>query len=76
LQSLAQEILAEELGFEVADTGALTMARNLEPLDLVWINLAIVQGWGCGIYPIHRVLARRISQILGLDLNLPAFPLQ
>lgn len=38
--------LAEDLGFEVADTGALAMARNLEPLALVWINLAIVQKWG------------------------------
>jgi predicted dinucleotide-binding enzyme len=38
--------LAEDLGFEVADIGTLTMARHLEPLALVWINLAMVQGWG------------------------------
>ena len=38
--------LTEELGFDVVDTGALTMARHLEPLALVWINLAMVQGWG------------------------------
>jgi 8-hydroxy-5-deazaflavin:NADPH oxidoreductase len=38
--------LAEDLGFEVADTGELAMARNLEPLALVWIKLAIGQGWG------------------------------
>ncbi len=38
--------LAENLGFEVADTGPLTMARNLEPLALVWINLAMGQGRG------------------------------
>ena len=37
--------LTEELGFDVVDTGALTMARHLEPLALVWINLAMVQGW-------------------------------
>jgi NADPH-dependent F420 reductase len=38
--------LAEELGFEVADTGKLAMARYLEPLAMVWINLAIVQKQG------------------------------
>ncbi len=38
--------LAQELGFDVADTGNLTTARLLEPLALVWINLANVQGWG------------------------------
>lgn len=38
--------LTDNLGFEAVDTGALTMARHLEPLALVWINLAMVQGWG------------------------------
>jgi hypothetical protein len=38
--------LAEDLGFEVADTGPLMTARFLEPLAIVWIRLAVVQGWG------------------------------
>jgi NADPH-dependent F420 reductase len=36
--------LAQDLGFEVVDTGDLSMARLLEPLALVWIQLAIGQG--------------------------------
>lgn len=35
--------LAEDLGFEVADTGPLVIARYLEPLAMVWIHLAMVQ---------------------------------
>ncbi|MCL4870344.1 MAG: NADPH-dependent F420 reductase [Anaerolineae bacterium] len=38
--------LAEALGFMVADVGPLTAARYLEPLAMVWIRLAIVQGRG------------------------------
>ena len=38
--------LAEDLGFEVADVGPLTAARYLEPLAMVWIRLAMVQGRG------------------------------
>jgi NADPH-dependent F420 reductase len=38
--------LAEDLGFEVADVGPLMSARFLEPMALVWIRLAAVQGWG------------------------------
>jgi len=38
--------LAEDLGFEVVDAGALTLARCLEPLALLWIKLAIVQKLG------------------------------
>lgn len=41
--------LSEELGFAVADVGALTCARFLEPLAMVWINLAFVQGQGRNI---------------------------
>jgi len=38
--------LAQDLGFEVADTGPLSTARYLEPLGMVWIHLAIVQKQG------------------------------
>ncbi|MGB9369064.1 MAG: NADPH-dependent F420 reductase [Xanthobacteraceae bacterium] len=38
--------LAAELGFEPIDTGALAMCRYLEPLAMIWINLAYVQGLG------------------------------
>ena len=38
--------LAAELGFDPVDTGPLTMCRYLEPLALIWINLAYTQGLG------------------------------
>lgn len=38
--------LAEDLGFEVVDAGALTVARFLEPLAMLWIHLAVVQNLG------------------------------
>lgn len=41
--------LAEALGFEVADVGPLQAARYLEPLAMVWIRLAMVQGRGRNI---------------------------
>jgi 8-hydroxy-5-deazaflavin:NADPH oxidoreductase len=41
--------LAEELGFEAIDAGALAMCRVLEPLTLLWIRLAYVQGLGPNI---------------------------
>jgi len=41
--------LAESLGFEVADVGGLETARLIEPLAMVWINLAIKQGLGRNI---------------------------
>jgi len=41
--------LAQELGFDVADVGDLSKARLLEPMALVWINLAIAQGQGRNI---------------------------
>jgi predicted dinucleotide-binding enzyme len=38
--------LAESMGFEAADVGALETARFLEPMALAWISLAARQGWG------------------------------
>ncbi|MGH9377866.1 MAG: NADPH-dependent F420 reductase [Terriglobia bacterium] len=38
--------LAAELGFDVVDVGPLTAARSLEPLAMLWIDLALKQGWG------------------------------
>ncbi|MEA2872056.1 MAG: 8-hydroxy-5-deazaflavin:NADPH oxidoreductase [Hyphomicrobiales bacterium] len=38
--------LASDLGFEPVDTGPLAMSRYLEPLAMLWINLAYVQGMG------------------------------
>jgi 8-hydroxy-5-deazaflavin:NADPH oxidoreductase len=38
--------LAAELGFDPVDSGPLTMCRYLEPLALIWINLAYTQGLG------------------------------
>jgi predicted dinucleotide-binding enzyme len=41
--------LATELGFDAIDAGDLTQARLLEPLALLWIRLAHVQGLGRNI---------------------------
>lgn len=38
--------LAEELGFDVCDTGPLYTARYLEPLAMLWVHLAYVEGLG------------------------------
>jgi NADPH-dependent F420 reductase len=38
--------LAKELGFDARDAGPLTQARVLEPLALLWISLAMKQGYG------------------------------
>jgi 8-hydroxy-5-deazaflavin:NADPH oxidoreductase len=38
--------LAEEIGFEALDAGALTQARVLEPFALLWISLAVKYGYG------------------------------
>jgi len=38
--------LAADLGFDPVDTGPLAMSRYLEPLAMIWINLAYVQGMG------------------------------
>jgi NADPH-dependent F420 reductase len=38
--------LAAELGFDPVDAGPLTQARLLEPFALLWISLAMKQGFG------------------------------
>ncbi len=38
--------LATELGFDAMDAGPLTMARTLEPVCLLWVSLALRQGFG------------------------------
>jgi predicted dinucleotide-binding enzyme len=38
--------LASDLGFDVCDSGPLQVARYLEPLAMVWIQLAYPQGLG------------------------------
>ena len=41
--------LAEQIGFEAVDAGPLSHARLLEPMAVLWIFLAHVQGMGTGI---------------------------
>ena len=41
--------LAVDLGFEAVAAGPLRNARLLEPLGMLWIHLALVQGHGRGI---------------------------
>ena len=38
--------LIEELGFEALDAGPLSQSRVLEPFALLWISLALKQGYG------------------------------
>lgn len=38
--------LISELGFEALDAGPLTQARVLEPFAMLWISLAVKQGYG------------------------------
>jgi len=38
--------LARELGFSAEDRGPLTRARVLKPFAMLWITLAMVQGYG------------------------------
>ncbi len=52
--------LGEELGFDVVDAGPLKNARLLEPLAMLWIELAYNQGLGTGIA--FKLLRRRKLQ--------------
>ncbi len=38
--------LSEELGFEAVDAGPLANARLLEPMAVLWIRLALAEGFG------------------------------
>lgn len=38
--------LAADIGFEALRVGGLSQARLLEPMAMVWIRLALVQGYG------------------------------
>jgi NADPH-dependent F420 reductase len=38
--------LAEDLGFDAYDAGPLSIARYLEPFAMLYIKLAIKEGWG------------------------------
>jgi hypothetical protein len=38
--------LIEDVGFEAVDAGGLVCARYLEPLAMLYIQLAVRQGWG------------------------------
>lgn len=38
--------LARELGFESIECGPLRIARQLEPLAMLYVHLAVFQGWG------------------------------
>ena len=57
--------LAREIGFDPVVAGPLAMARLLEPLALLWIKLAVSQGYGTRIEwhsEIHKLLLK-----LGID---------
>jgi NADPH-dependent F420 reductase len=49
--------LGEEIGFDVVDAGSLETARLIEPLAMLWINLAYKQGMGTDIA--FKLLRRR-----------------
>jgi len=38
--------LAEQLGFEPVDVGPLRSARYLEAMAMLWIDMAVFQGFG------------------------------
>jgi len=48
--------LAAELGFDPVDAGPLKIARYLEPFAMLYIQLAVKEGWGshCAFHLLHR----------------------
>jgi 8-hydroxy-5-deazaflavin:NADPH oxidoreductase len=48
--------LAAELDFDAVDAGPLTIARYLEPFAMLYITLAVKEGWGshCAFRLLHR----------------------
>ena len=52
--------LAEDLGFEAVITGPLKHARYLEPLAMLWIDMAIRQGRGRDMA--FRLLQRNVEE--------------
>ncbi|MHA1987018.1 MAG: NADPH-dependent F420 reductase [Promethearchaeota archaeon] len=52
--------LGEEIGFDVIDAGPLKNARLIEPLAMLWIDLAYKQGMGTDIA--FKLLRRRKVQ--------------
>ena len=52
--------LGEEIGFDVVDAGPLENARLLEPLAMLWIDLAYRQGMGTDIA--FKLLRRRTAK--------------
>ena len=38
--------LAEQLGFDAIDCGPLKLSRQLEPLAMLYVHLAVFEGWG------------------------------
>ncbi len=52
--------LGQDLSFEVIDAGPLTNARLIEPLAILWIELAYNQGMGTDIA--FKLLRRRMAK--------------
>ncbi|WP_342609159.1 NADPH-dependent F420 reductase [Vibrio tritonius] len=48
--------LAESLGFDPVDAGALTNARYIEPVAQMTIHLACFQGWGFTVSPSWKAI--------------------
>jgi predicted dinucleotide-binding enzyme len=51
--------LASELGFEALDAGPITQCRVIEPFAMLWISLAIKQGFGTEFA--FRLMRRRAA---------------
>ncbi|MCA9260756.1 MAG: NADPH-dependent F420 reductase [Planctomycetales bacterium] len=59
--------LAEDIGFDPVDAGPLVNARLLEPLGMLWIELAVRGGLGAGIaYQLLRRLPHDVDPTLSV----------